>query len=415
MLSRLKFEIAPLVEEMLDQIPKKFWKSKTTTFFDPAIGGGQFVSAVEARLRKYGHTDKNISGRVSGCETHERSVKYAINKHGLIGDYYACDFLETEWNMKFDVIVGNPPYQGTHPTNTGKMPKSHSIWPKISLAAISLLNKNGIIGFVTPNSWMSPNSKLLTKMKEYNLISVNTNIGHYFSVGSSFTFWILQLANYRKITKINNSHIINLLACPYLIDNDTAMNIHSSVLFNPNTKINLQFDTTSAHSQNIKSRPHLLAKRNSATHLYEIFHTNPQTLWAASMPKNLKIKKVIFTTSGYMKPFYDPGTVGTSEICGFIPVKNATEGKRLVSYLSSKLIQFIVTTGKWSGFVNGDVVKLIPAIDLTRTWTDEELYKHFNLTQEEIDYIEANVKYNKTFERKSQANRGGVHSPRASG
>ena len=45
MLSRMKFEIEPLVAEMLDQLPKNVWTSNSTTFFDPAIGGGQFVRA----------------------------------------------------------------------------------------------------------------------------------------------------------------------------------------------------------------------------------------------------------------------------------------------------------------------------------------------------------------------------------
>ena len=34
----------------------------------------------------------------------------------------------------------------------------------------------------------------------------------------------------------------------------------------------------------------------------------------------------------------------------------------------------------------------LPKIDLSKSWTDEELYKYFNLTQEEIDYIESQVK-----------------------
>ena len=46
MLSRMKFEIEPLVAEMLDHLPHSVWISDSTTFFDPAIGGGQFVRAI---------------------------------------------------------------------------------------------------------------------------------------------------------------------------------------------------------------------------------------------------------------------------------------------------------------------------------------------------------------------------------
>jgi hypothetical protein len=38
------------------------------------------------------------------------------------------------------------------------------------------------------------------------------------------------------------------------------------------------------------------------------------------------------------------------------------------------------------------VWKVIPKIDLSKTWSDNELYELFGLTQEEIEYIEATVK-----------------------
>jgi hypothetical protein len=31
-------------------------------------------------------------------------------------------------------------------------------------------------------------------------------------------------------------------------------------------------------------------------------------------------------------------------------------------------------------------------LDMSKQWLDSEIYKHFNLTQEEIDYVEDNVK-----------------------
>ena len=68
MLGRLKFNIEVLVEEILDQIPEHVWLGDTTTFLDPAIGGGQFVVAIERRLRKYGHSSENIAKRVFGYE-----------------------------------------------------------------------------------------------------------------------------------------------------------------------------------------------------------------------------------------------------------------------------------------------------------------------------------------------------------
>lgn len=68
MITRLKFPIEPLVVQMLDQLPEDVWKSTTTTFLDPAMGGGQFLVEIQRRLRAAGHSDDNISERMYGCE-----------------------------------------------------------------------------------------------------------------------------------------------------------------------------------------------------------------------------------------------------------------------------------------------------------------------------------------------------------
>jgi type I restriction-modification system DNA methylase subunit len=111
---------------MLDQLPQDVWTNKTTTFFDPAIAGGQFVREIERRLLETGHSKKNVANRVFGCEEYEHQVQYALNKHKLLGNYTVTNFLEQDFNMKFDVIVGNPPYQSGNGESGGK----HSLWRK---------------------------------------------------------------------------------------------------------------------------------------------------------------------------------------------------------------------------------------------------------------------------------------------
>ena len=75
MLIRLRADLDELVEEMLDLLPQKYFKSKTATFLDPAMGSGQFVSAIEKRLRDNGHDDENIAKRVYGFEKSWRDIR----------------------------------------------------------------------------------------------------------------------------------------------------------------------------------------------------------------------------------------------------------------------------------------------------------------------------------------------------
>lgn len=71
---------------------------------------------------------------------------------------------------------------------------------------------------------------------------------------------------------------------------------------------------------------------------------------------------------------------------------NITEADNLVRYLKSKLVLFLYAKTKTSRTLRTPQLKFIPKVDLTRTWTDAELYAHFGLTEEEIAYVEANVK-----------------------
>jgi hypothetical protein len=64
MIGRLKFEIDPLVNQMLDQIPEDIIVNGI--ILDPAIGGGQFVKEVERRKRAAGKTDAEIFATVFG-------------------------------------------------------------------------------------------------------------------------------------------------------------------------------------------------------------------------------------------------------------------------------------------------------------------------------------------------------------
>ncbi len=58
------------------------------------------------------------------------------------------------------------------------------------------------------------------------------------------------------------------------------------------------------------------------------------------------------------------------------------------SVFNSKLYQTILSTHKWSGWNSLDVIKALPRVDLTRKWTDLELFEHFNLSEEEIALVE---------------------------
>lgn len=389
MLERIK-DIKDLVNEMLDALPKTVWTSDSTTFFDPAIGGGQFVAEIERRLRANGHSDKNIRSRVFGFEYSTALVDLAVNMNKLVGQYAKKPydkFLELDNTMKFDVIVGNPPYQGNNDIGTTQ-PKSHNLWSKFADKSIELIKDNGFVAFVTPDSWMSPNSQILKTFKDNSLIWVSTNVSKYFNVGSSFTAWILQKNQNTKTVTIDGLSV-DLNTLNYLPrDFSKTYPIHNKVINSNHSKLKVLCDT-SCHSDHKHGK---LSDTQDAVFKYKTWHTNAQTRFSKIKSKHFDDHKIIWTLSGYFKPFYDDGNIGTTEVCQYIRINNQTEANNLLSYLNSKLYNFLITTGKWSGFLNGKLISSLPELATNKQWTDKELYKHFGLTQEEIDYIESNVK-----------------------
>ena len=55
-------------EAIVNAIPTRYFKDPNTTFFDPAIGGGQYLAAVVKRCEKY-HKREQILPRIYGVES----------------------------------------------------------------------------------------------------------------------------------------------------------------------------------------------------------------------------------------------------------------------------------------------------------------------------------------------------------
>ena len=68
-------------------------------------------------------------------------------------------------------------------------------------------------------------------------------------------------------------------------------------------------------------------------------------------------------------------------------VSNENEGKSLLSYMKCRLPNFMLSLRKSSQHNNEDVCKWIPLPPLNKEWTDDEVYQHFKLSEEDIKLI----------------------------
>jgi site-specific DNA-methyltransferase (adenine-specific) len=87
-----------------------------------------------------------------------------------------------------------------------------------------------------------------------------------------------------------------------------------------------------------------------------------------------------------------PGSACTQTyfIAGMFDSRVETEN--FAHYLATKFVRFLVLQRKTTQDVTPETFRFVPMLDMTRRWTDEDLYDHFGLTEDERAYIERSIK-----------------------
>lgn len=93
------------------------------------------------------------------------------------------------------------------------------------------------------------------------------------------------------------------------------------------------------------------------------------------------------------KPFL--GTTGTASTETYLligPFASDEISKNVISYITTKFFRFLVMLKKPSQHATSKVYSFVPIQDFSKPWTDEELYAKYGLTEDEIGFIESMIK-----------------------
>ncbi len=298
--------------------------------------------------------------------------------------------------MKFDVILTNPPFQDS--VNRKKTP--HKLWIDFTLTVFDrLLAEGGSLVQVSPASFSSPSNVVLSLMEENQTNVLRFETDHHFpEIGSTFAdYWIKKQENDptpTTVTKGKERFDIELDKSMSYLPNylgRLSMSIHSKVMFADRPPLKVEWDYVVCHNIRRYDRDSTLVMEPSPAHPHPVFHTNNVTWWSSIRQDWADRLKVMWTRSGYTKPFYDPGVHGGTDMAYYVLVDSAAEGEALAANMNSAVMQYIYRTAKWSGFGNERVFAGLPDLPRDRVHTDDELFALFGLTDEEVNYVRGSL------------------------
>ena len=93
------------------------------------------------------------------------------------------------------------------------------------------------------------------------------------------------------------------------------------------------------------------------------------------------------------KPLYGaPGSASTETYCVIGPFDNQEICENVITYIRTRFFRFLVMLMKPTQHAPAKVYGFVPIQDFSKSWNNEELYAKYNLTEEEIAFIESMIR-----------------------
>jgi hypothetical protein len=336
----------------------------------PGAGIGTYVlAAIEAGFKPDNIYAVESDKRYYGLG--ERSfARFGVN-------YVLADFLTWQPNMKFDVIIGNPPYQDV--TNPAK---NNKLWMKFVFLSLDLLKEGGYLSFVTPRSVVGRTQvpakirKLLST--DYSLLELNHDADTFFNVGVDICSWLAVKRPYdgnTKVTDNNKSRVLDLRQELPLMDDKRlptaiAEKIHE-IVKRPTTK---KLNTVSVQVDLLEDLNGIYKVYTSGRNKFYRTNNRLDTEW-----------KIAFSYSATYKQWFvtEADVTGSNRV---VYVSSADEGIVIGETLMHPVMSFYLDTWrKTAGFT--PAIKNQGCLPDIRGLSDVQVRELFELTDEEYSYI----------------------------
>jgi|688.fasta_scaffold00943_43 hypothetical protein len=418
-----------IIDEMLDNLPKELWNDKNIKWFDPATGMGNFVIAIYLRLidgLKDEIKDENqrkqhiLENMLYASELNKKNIIIYKQIFNLNNDYkiniYEGDTLKmnikTKFNIdKFDIIVGNPPYnKGGIKSFTGTKlgDANETIWPKFVDFALNNLKKDGYLVFINPLSWLKLSHSLHNILLEKHITWIelwdDSKSKSCINADIPLSLYILHnTININKLKTIINSSLnrqhlhINsneYLSPKYSIPLAYHSIFNKLIIFIEKYNLNLEFNTHTIKSTGEKIKIPLIYTIEDmlAVDTYKIKEGIMIKKTTEKHFDACKKKIIIANKRCFEGAFIDNGKLGLTGNHKTYILGNNLE--LILKILNFKLSNIIVNNIKYGqSFLDNDSFKFIPDIRKINIDNIDELefYKLIGLTYEEVNSFDSKI------------------------
>jgi hypothetical protein len=244
-----------------------------------------------------------------------------------------------EIDMKFDVVVGNPPYQ-----RKNNAAKRWTLWPEFVKTSLKLAD---VVALVVPQSLTSPGEMFDLIKNKCSVLNVDVN--KHFNVGSTFCYFIAH--SNRQVTSTTiitdeAEYIKDISQLPFLpltIDDETLTQLNQLI-----ARPKKIWKRGELHTSN----KHLFSNSGK----YAVMHTNAQQLKTNTEHKNKSKIRVAVSLSGYPK-FKVIQNQYVSQACFWTEFTTLEDATNFANECNGDIIQGMLQVFKWSGWNSKSVIQ----------------------------------------------------------